>query len=125
MRSFPQKVTTIMPAHLPPATPTGRIPLLIVMNGDGFGEIYGDRSRVDIRVISRPSMQSQQGEILADDYVSLALPPRHRELFYPGSIITTFTVRDISPLDIANTMTETAFLRGIDHLMQACKEAAA
>lgn len=94
-------------------------PVLVVIHSDGYVELYGPRS-IDARIAILPDMNSAKGEILAEEYLDLNLPERHRRLHAPGMIRTAKLGRKITAHEIANTVGDLALMRAVDRL-KACQ----
>jgi len=85
---------------------TPKQPVLVVANSDGYLEVYGDKSLVDVHIVNKPHMTSDEGEILAQEYMELELPKRHRDVFWPVNLVDTHQVRRMTPDDLAQRETD-------------------
>jgi hypothetical protein len=67
--------------------PRHRIPVLLVLNSDGYVECYGEPG-LTVHVVHRLDVHSDD-EILADDFLTASLPPRFRGLYFPINLRAT------------------------------------
>jgi hypothetical protein len=58
-----------------------RVPVLVVLGGDGAVEIYGQG--LAVQFVHRLTVQGQDAERLADQYLDATLPHRLRPLYVP------------------------------------------
>jgi len=73
-----------------PTTPRPpKQPVLVVLDPDGFVQVYGDKSAVDVHIGIMPSMDSDEGKILAEQYFELELPRRFKEVYWPVNLADT------------------------------------
>ena len=100
-------------SHLKPRTP--RETVLVVVNGDGWVQVYGQK-HVDVRIVIAPYTTTPEGERLAEEYVELTLSQRYRDLYWPGMIRAADMVRVIRPSDIVQHNWNLDLLRSIKRL---------
>lgn len=82
----------------PRPSTNGRPPVLVVLHPDGYVETYCRDA--DVVVVVMPSMESADGERLADEFLASSLPKRHRSIYAPGLIAATGQVETIRPSEI-------------------------
>jgi hypothetical protein len=92
----------------------------VVLHADGYAEVFG--RDVDVHVAVMPCMSTQQGERLADDYLTLSMPRRYRSIYWPGLLAATGQVEKIQPKDIARRHWLTRLCRTLDTLTAADEE---
>lgn len=98
-------------------------PVVVVLHHDGYIEVFGDDS-IDAQVAVMPHMPTQEGEVLAERYLTKQLPRRHRTVYFPGMLRATGQVETLRPTDINRRKTGLAFLQCVDQLQsQAMQEA--
>ena len=73
--------------------------VLIVLNVDGFVEVYAE-DHVDCRIVNRVDVSDPEAEILAERVVEKQLPPAYCDLFYPGGRRAIGNVESIRPSDL-------------------------
>lgn len=88
-----------------------RPPVLVVIHPDGYVETYCRDA--DVHVVVMPSMESVDGERLADEYLASTLPKRHRSIYAPGLVGATGQVESISPSDIVHRNVMRGLVRAI------------
>lgn len=104
------------PPHSIPRSPRiESVPVLVVLHPDGFVECFGYH-HVDVRVVIMPAMDSPSGEAIAEDYLTMMLPPRHRSIYMPGYLRAMGSVRTVTAQDIADQRMTLALMRTIDTL---------
>ena len=101
--------------HSTPPLRVESVPILVLLHPDGFVEVYGHRN-VDVHIATLVAMQSAQGQILAEEYLELNMPPRHRAIYAPGMIRAAKMNRIITPSDLADVRDDLAILRTADSL---------
>ncbi len=89
------------------------IPVLVAIYCDGFVEVFGDK-QVDAVVINVPSTGSTRGEILAEQFVELSIPARHRHIYVPGLVRASKLGRVVTPDEIHKSRLTLAMLRALD-----------
>ena len=100
-----------------------RAPVLVSLHPDGYVEVHADR-HVDVHIAIVPAMRTKAGEILAEEYVELNLPPRYRRLFAPGMVRAAKMNRVVTPHDIADVIDDLAVVRTINSLAVCQREEA-
>ena len=95
-----------------------RQPVLVVIHSNGFVQVYGDKSLVDVHIGIIPSMTSDEGQILAEQYFELEIPKRHRDVFWPVNLLDTHQVRTRTPADIAQRETGLALCNVLSEIGQ-------
>jgi len=83
----------VIKADSTPKRPAGPKPqVLVVVHHDGYLEIFANpRNAVSVRV---EYVLDTEEERLAEDYLRAKLPPAWKEVFLPGSKITSGLVKD-------------------------------
>ena len=102
------------PHHKTPRSP--RQPVLVVLNSDGFVQVYADQEKVDVHCAIMPTIVSDEGQILAEQYLELEMPRRHREVFDPNKLADTHQVRERPPNDIAHRETGLELCRELSEI---------
>lgn len=98
-------------------------PVLVAIHPDGFVEVFGQKN-VDAVIVNVPAVGSKQGEILAEEFVEMNIPYRHREIFVPGLVRAAKVGRVVTPAEIKRTRNLIAGLRALDpRLFAGAKEA--
>jgi hypothetical protein len=85
-------------------------PVLVAIHSDGYIEVFGERD-IDVRIVNVPAVGSVRGEILAEEFIELNLPPRHRAVYAPGMIRAAKCGRKVTPQEIADVRTSLQLLR--------------
>ena len=93
-----------------------REPVLIVINPDGFVEVFGDR--IDARIVNRVTVSTVEGEIKADEVIERLLPERHLKIFYPGSRRAIGNLERIKPADLLQRKVESEICKIADRLAE-------
>lgn len=97
-----------------------RTPVLVVVHADGYIGIYGRSDEVSVVVRYAPDVEtSSRGEIFAEDYIESTLSQTHRDVYYPGSLLTTGQVRSILPSEIVRRNDELSISRMVDRILSA------
>ena len=78
-----------------------RQPVLVVVNHDGFIEVYANRNAVNCHIAVKPEAVGADEEQLAEDVIELEMPRRYRELYWPGNQVAVGQVRKRTPEQIA------------------------
>ena len=78
-----------------------RQPVLVVVNHDGFIEVYANRNAVNCHIAVKPEAVGADEEQLAEDVIELEMPRRYRELYWPGNQVAVGQVRKRTPEKIA------------------------
>ena len=86
--------------------------VLVVFNSDGFVECYAGKA-VDIHIITKPLASTSTAEILAQEYVDLAIPRAYRDVYFPSYCRAAEQLRRITAGDIINRKYDVELLRGI------------
>jgi hypothetical protein len=86
--------------------------VLVVLNSDGFVECYAGKA-VDIHIVTKPHASTPAAEILAQEYVGLAIPRAYREVYFPSYCRAAEQLRRITAGDIINRRYDVELLRGI------------
>jgi hypothetical protein len=89
--------------------------VLVVFNSDGFVECYASK-HVDIYIATKPHASTSVAEILAQEYVDLAIPRAYRDVFFPSYCRAAEQLRRITAGDILNRQHDVELLRGIQTL---------
>ena len=89
--------------------------VLVVFNSDGFVECYAGKA-VDIHIVTKPHASTPAAEILAQEYVGLAIPRPYREVYFPSCCRAAEQLRRITAADILNRQHDVELLRGIQAL---------
>jgi hypothetical protein len=103
-----------MSKSLPPK-PVPRTRVLVVLNSDGFVEVYGD-DHINVHFTQRIHTDTRAGEILADQLVDVTLPRVYRDLFYPRNMRAAGQCRKVTAeqrLEIIADLDLLAILRGL------------
>jgi hypothetical protein len=78
-----------------------KLPLLVKAHADGFIELFGDCRQFDIHCVNVPHISSDPGhEAKCDEYLDLVLPPRFRQLNWPGSLVASHVLTIVRPSDL-------------------------
>jgi hypothetical protein len=83
---------------------------LIVLNSDGFVEVYGEPG-LSIHIAQRLHVDGNQAEATADEYLDHVLPRPFKELYYPNKLQTVGLCRRITVADEINRRVDLAVLR--------------
>ena len=86
--------------------------VLVVFNSDGFVECYASK-QVDIYIATKPQASAPAAEILAQEYIDLAIPRAYRDVFFPSYCRAAEQLRRITAGDILNRQHNVELLRGI------------
>jgi hypothetical protein len=89
--------------------------VLVVFNSDGFVECYAGKD-VDVHIVTKPHASTSTAEILAQEYVGLAIPRAYREVYFPSYCRAAEQLRRITAADILNRQHDVELLRGIQAL---------
>lgn len=92
-----------------------RLPVLVVTHSDGYIEVFGD-DRVDAKVMQMPHADGPDEELAAEDWVTQSLPPRHRDIYFPGLIRAMGNVERVTLSELAGRRAMIGLLRAIDTL---------
>ncbi len=92
-----------------------RARVLIVLNSDGFVEVYGEPG-LWIHVAQRLQADGNQAEVMADEYLDATLPKAFKELFYPVKLQAVGQCRRIRAEDEVNRRINLAVLRELRNL---------
>ncbi|MGI6418534.1 MAG: hypothetical protein ACOX1P_23035 [Thermoguttaceae bacterium] len=76
-----------------------RPPVLVVAHADGHIEVFGES--IDVHIVTPIVMYTQVGEQLADEYLDVRLPHRHRDLHTADKLLVTHQVKPVRPTDEA------------------------
>jgi hypothetical protein len=113
-----------MPQNTAQASRQPSIPVLVAIHSDGFVEVFGDK-QVDAVVVNVPATGSKRGEVLAEEFIELNIPARHRHIYVPGLVRAAKLGRVVTPDDIHKSQTMIAMLRALDQRsFSGAKEAA-
>ncbi len=93
------------------------VPVLIVLNGDGTVEVFGDSIRVHF--VRRLDVQTLEAERLADEYLDLCLPQNLQALYVPRNLAGVDQCRPHSVEDEADLRLELDILRELRGLQAA------
>lgn len=85
--------------------------VLVVLRPE-WVEVYADDG-VDVRIVTAPDMETQEGEVLAEEYLGGVLPRRYKDIYYPGNLRDSSVVRSIKPSDIAQRNWELEMLKSL------------
>jgi len=100
------------------------IPVLVAIYCDGFVEVFGDK-QVDAVVVNVPATGSKRGEVLAEEFIELNIPARHRHIYTPGLVRAAKLGRVVTPDEIHKSQLTLAMLRALDlRSFTGAKEAA-
>ncbi len=89
--------------------------VLVVAHGDNFIEVFGAKN-VAALIVRCPTMGSNNGEELAEDYLESSLPQRWRELYFPGFLRASLANRPLVPSVIDEAQWTRDFLTGINDM---------
>ena len=92
--------------------PRQREKVLVVFNSDGFVECYAGKD-VDVHIVTKPHASTPAAEILAQEYVGLAIPRPYREVYFPSYCRAAEQLRRITAADILNRQHDVELLRGL------------
>ena len=95
--------------------------VLVVLSSDGFVEAFAER-HVDVHMAIRPKMDSQAGQILAEEYMEWCLPYRYRDLFWPGKLRCSEMIRTVTPESLAQREMELDVLRTLNAIGTELRE---
>ena len=102
------------------STPAPKPRDLVLLHGDGYVEVYGDRKALDVHV-SLMLDGSDETAIAREEYMELTLPRRFQELFWPNKLIRFANLQRrtaeqeldrLVTLDILRTLRETPLVIG-------------
>jgi len=70
--------------------------VLIVIESDGFVEVYGDRSRLRVHIAHRLAcpIESTKQRLLTEEILESQMPLWARQLYYPSNRLATGSVAD-------------------------------
>lgn len=88
--------------------------VLVVVEPD-YLEVYGQKF-LDVHIATRPFMNSTEGRLLAERWVELNLPRRHRHLFWPDLLRASDVIQKIRPSDLAYAEWRREMLATIDRV---------
>ena len=73
-----------------------REPVLVVLESDGWVEVYGNRERLRVHVANRLGcpVESTQQRLLTEEILELRLPAWAKELYVPSNRLAVGDVRD-------------------------------
>lgn len=86
------------------------VAVLVAIHADGFTEVFGERD-IDVRIVNVPAVDSVRGEILAEEFIELNLPPRHRAIYAPGNVRAAKCGRKVTPQEIAEVRENLRLIR--------------
>jgi hypothetical protein len=92
-----------------------RARVLVVLNSDGFVEIYAQRGLV-VHIAQRLHVDGNETEATADEYLDATLPKAFKELFYPVKLQAVGQCRRLTVEDEVNRRTTLAVLRELRNL---------
>lgn len=73
--------------------------VLILLNSDGFVEVYGDDG-LQVCMLNVPHTECVAGEIMAEELISLSIPKKFADLRTADKLIATENLRKVHPSDI-------------------------
>ncbi len=89
--------------------------VLIVLNSDGFIEVYGEPG-LSVHIAQRLHVEGNATEATADEYLDRSLPKAFRELFYPVKRQAVGQCRRITVADEMDRRVDLAVLRELRNL---------
>ena len=90
-----------------------REPVLIVLHGDGYYEVFAERY-VDIKVFQLPFLESADGERLAERYLERSVSFRFKDLYFPGMVRATGNFRPRRPSGLMRVQHELELLASLE-----------
>lgn len=91
-------------------------PVLVLLHGDGFVEVYGERN-LRVKIMRVPFTASKAGERLADQVVDQLLPAELRELHFPGKLRAASDNRPLLASELVDGQQYLQLLQGLDSVM--------
>jgi len=89
------------------------IPALVLIYSDGFIETYGEKN-LDVFIINVPETDSKRAELLAEEYVEINIPVRHRHIYTPGLIRAVKLGRVVTADEIYETRQSLSMIRALE-----------
>lgn len=89
-----------------------REPVLVVLHSDGWVEVYGDRKRVNVRVVQRVHSTADDVADLLDELVE-SDAKRHGDLYFPRNLIAQGQCERVTAADRLDTATQLAMIEGV------------
>lgn len=95
-----------------------REPVVIVLNADGFVEVFAN-DHVDVRIVNRVHFDSSEGQIAAEELVELELPHRHRQVLWPANSRAIGTAETVTVDGLWKRDTELNLFSTLDAIAQS------
>lgn len=73
--------------------------VLILLHSDGYIEAFSEEG-VNVMLLNVPHMESDEGQILAEELIRISIPDRYREIYSATCLKATENLRVIRPSDI-------------------------
>ena len=89
-----------------------REPVLVVLHSDGWVECYGDRKRINVRVVQRVHSIADDVADLLDEAVERDAA-KHGELYYPRNRVAIGQCRRVTAADRLDTASQLAMIEGV------------
>jgi len=104
-------------AHHNTRTPTSvqtrrREKVLVLLHFDGYVECFASKD-VDIHITNVPQASTPAAEILAQEYVGLAMPRSYRDVYWPSNRRAAEQVRKTTAADIMRRRADVELLHAI------------
>lgn len=92
----------------------GRDPVLVILHGDGWVEVYGYRD-LSVTMIQRPTTTVAANALLVDEWIGAQLRPSHRALYWPNRLVAADKCRKVMALDLLDSGWQLELLAALNH----------